>query len=280
MAEFEVAAEFKEKLYTMKEACTLLGVHPNTIRRWDKEGKIKVVRPEGGQRRISESEIKRLLEKPSVVSPPMSLQPTFSRNEHLSFFLNYVFSYHRDDWELVKRATLIRDGYTCSKCGGKELLGVHHKDGTSRNDPENLVTLCQKCHQEAHRAPPRLEKRKISPERPISPPERPISPKLPVQKPEKPKKEEIKPAPVAPKVTEAPRHAILDALAPAGLAQRTVFGDLLSAAIVLKTFTPKDLASRARCPEALTTTFCERMSAHGYLKSKNGTFELQVRVAR
>ena len=265
-------AELK-KFYAMKEACTLLGVHPNTIRRWDKEGKIKVVRPEGGQRRISESEIKRLLEKPSVVSPPSSPQPTFPKDEHLSHFLSYVFSYQRDDWELVKRATLIRDDYTCSKCGGKELLEVHHRDGTSRNDPDNLVTLCQKCHQEAHRAPPKVQKRKITPEVPISP-------KITVPKPEKTKKEEIQPAPVTPKITEAPRHAILDALTPAGLAQRTVFGDLLSAAIVLKTFTPKDLASRARCPEALTLTFCERMSARGYLKSKDGTFELQVKVAR
>ena len=265
-------AELK-KLYTMKEACTLLGVHPNTIRRWDKEGKIKVVRPEGGQRRIPEGEIERLLEKPSVVSPPSSPQPTFPKNGHLSIFLSYVFSYHRDDWELVKRATLIRDDYTCSKCGRKELLGVHHKDGTSRNNPDNLVTLCQKCHQEAHRAPPRVQKRRISPEVPISP-------EIPVQKPEKTIKEEIRPAPITPKIAEAPRHAILDVLAPAGLTQRTVFGDLLSAAIVLKTFTPKDLASRARCPEALTKTFCERMSARGYLTSKNGSFELQVRVAR
>jgi excisionase family DNA binding protein len=250
----------------MKEACTLLGVHPNTIRRWDKEGKIKVVRPEGGQRRIPEDEIKRLLEKPSVVSPLIP-QPTLPKNEHLSFFLSYVFSYHRDDWELVKRAILIRDDYTCSKCGGKELLGVHHKDGTSRNDPGNLVTLCQKCHHEAHKVPS------------LPPPKRKIPSGVPVQKPEK-IKEEIRQASATQKITEIPRYAILDALAPAGLAQRTIFGDLLSAAVVLRTFTPEDLTSRTRCPEAVTRTFCERMSARGYLTSKNGIFELRVRVAR
>ncbi|GAH48403.1 unnamed protein product, partial [marine sediment metagenome] len=52
--------EQKEKLYKMKEACKILGLHPNTIRLWDKQGKIKVVRPQGGQRRIPESEINRL----------------------------------------------------------------------------------------------------------------------------------------------------------------------------------------------------------------------------
>ena len=51
----------KEKLYTVKQASEILGVHPKTIQKWDREGKIKVVRTPGGRRRIPESEIKRLL---------------------------------------------------------------------------------------------------------------------------------------------------------------------------------------------------------------------------
>jgi putative resolvase len=50
-----------EKLYTLKEAKKLLGVTTRTIQRWDKEGKIRVVRTLGGRRRIPESEIKRIL---------------------------------------------------------------------------------------------------------------------------------------------------------------------------------------------------------------------------
>jgi putative resolvase len=50
-----------ERLYTFKEAKKLLGVTMRTIQRWDKEGKIRVVRTVGGRRRIPESEIKRLL---------------------------------------------------------------------------------------------------------------------------------------------------------------------------------------------------------------------------
>jgi putative resolvase len=49
-----------EKLYTLKEAKKLLGVTTRTIQRWDKQGKIRVVRTVGG-RRIPESEIKRIL---------------------------------------------------------------------------------------------------------------------------------------------------------------------------------------------------------------------------
>ncbi len=51
----------KEKLYTVKQASEILGVHPKTIQKWDREGKIKVIRTPGGRRRIPESEIKRLL---------------------------------------------------------------------------------------------------------------------------------------------------------------------------------------------------------------------------
>jgi len=50
-----------EKLYTLKEAKKLLGVTTRTIQRWDKDGKIRVVRTIGGPRRIPESEIKRIL---------------------------------------------------------------------------------------------------------------------------------------------------------------------------------------------------------------------------
>jgi len=49
-----------ERLYTLKEACLLLGLHPRTIQKWDKQGKIRVLRTLGGRRRIPESEIRRL----------------------------------------------------------------------------------------------------------------------------------------------------------------------------------------------------------------------------
>ena len=49
-----------ERLYTLKKACLLLGLHPRTIQKWDKQGKIRIVRTPGGRRRIPESEIRRL----------------------------------------------------------------------------------------------------------------------------------------------------------------------------------------------------------------------------
>jgi len=50
-----------EKLYSMKEASEILGVHVRTLQKWDEEGKIHCVRTVGGKRRVPESEIKRIL---------------------------------------------------------------------------------------------------------------------------------------------------------------------------------------------------------------------------
>lgn len=47
-----------ERLLTLKEAKKFLGVTTRTIQRWDKEGKIKVVRTIGERRRIPESEVR------------------------------------------------------------------------------------------------------------------------------------------------------------------------------------------------------------------------------
>ncbi|MFP3255822.1 MAG: helix-turn-helix domain-containing protein, partial [Thermoplasmata archaeon] len=52
-----------ERLYTLKEACLLLGLHPRTIQKWDKQGKIRTVRTPGGGRGIPKLEIRRLQQK-------------------------------------------------------------------------------------------------------------------------------------------------------------------------------------------------------------------------
>ena len=55
----------------------------------------------------------------------------------------------------IKAYVLHRDGYQCQKCKAKNVkLHVHHiifrsKQGT--NSPDNLITLCQDCHDKLHR---------------------------------------------------------------------------------------------------------------------------------
>lgn len=52
------------------------------------------------------------------------------------------------EWRAIRERILIRDRYTCQRCGcyGNE---VDHKDGdAANNDDENLQTLCRPCHSE------------------------------------------------------------------------------------------------------------------------------------
>jgi len=51
---------FVENLLLLKAAKSLLGVTTKTIQKWDKEGKIKIIRTFGGRRRVPLSEIERL----------------------------------------------------------------------------------------------------------------------------------------------------------------------------------------------------------------------------
>ncbi|HEY1126767.1 MAG TPA: helix-turn-helix transcriptional regulator [Actinomycetota bacterium] len=58
--------------YRIGEAAGLLGVRVETLRRWEGEGKIRVTRTEGGQRRVPPEEVARLLaerrDQPKVTS--------------------------------------------------------------------------------------------------------------------------------------------------------------------------------------------------------------------
>jgi len=50
-----------EKLYTIREAARILQVDRATLRRWDREGKIKCIRLQNNYRRIPESELNHVL---------------------------------------------------------------------------------------------------------------------------------------------------------------------------------------------------------------------------
>jgi molybdopterin-binding protein len=47
--------------YRIGEAAAALGVRPETLRRWEREGRLKVERSSGGQRRVPAAELARLL---------------------------------------------------------------------------------------------------------------------------------------------------------------------------------------------------------------------------
>lgn len=59
------------------------------------------------------------------------------------------------DFYNVKAFVLNRDNYTCQKCKTKEgKLHVHHivfRSQGGSNSPENLITLCENCHNKLHK---------------------------------------------------------------------------------------------------------------------------------
>lgn len=57
------------------------------------------------------------------------------------------------DFYNVRQYVLYRDGYRCQYCGEtKGKLHVHHKESrkTGGNAPDNLITLCERCHKKLH----------------------------------------------------------------------------------------------------------------------------------
>jgi len=91
-----------ERLYAMKEASKLLGVHIRTIQKWDKEGKIRCVRTVGGKRRVPESEIKRILgihEEREIVG--YARVSSHTQKDYLERQIELIKSYARErDWEI------------------------------------------------------------------------------------------------------------------------------------------------------------------------------------
>ena len=91
-----------ERLYTMKEASKLLGVHIRTIQKWDKAGKIRCVRTVGGKRRVPESEIKRILgihEERKIIGYVRVSSNT--QKDDLERQIELIKSYARErDWEI------------------------------------------------------------------------------------------------------------------------------------------------------------------------------------
>ncbi|MEM2573371.1 MAG: helix-turn-helix domain-containing protein [Candidatus Jordarchaeales archaeon] len=75
-------------MLTLSEACERLSIHPNTLKKWDRQGKIRVARTVGGRRRIPESEVERLtgiaktdMPKKAVIYTRVS--PLMTRNRRM-----------------------------------------------------------------------------------------------------------------------------------------------------------------------------------------------------
>jgi molybdopterin-binding protein len=55
--------------YRIGEAAAALGVRVETVRRWERDGKVRTIRTAGGQRRVPAAEIARLLAERRAAKP-------------------------------------------------------------------------------------------------------------------------------------------------------------------------------------------------------------------
>lgn len=60
-------------------------------------------------------------------------------------------------WKRKRKMILVRDNYKCTVCGSTRNLVVHHTFYKSDSFPwqyrnKDLITLCQHCHEDYHRA--------------------------------------------------------------------------------------------------------------------------------
>lgn len=62
--------------------------------------------------------------------------------------------YASTEWETARHLALVRDGFTCQRCGG-HAEEVHHKEELTKQNikdpnvslnPNNLESLCSACH--------------------------------------------------------------------------------------------------------------------------------------
>lgn len=72
-------AESKSKLYSVRDACKVLGVSYPALKQWIYKGKIKTVKTPGGHHRIPEMEIDRLLPAVPERGPAQSRRNSFRK---------------------------------------------------------------------------------------------------------------------------------------------------------------------------------------------------------
>lgn len=99
-------------------------------------------------------------ERGFVFIPHVKEKPTQIENVTYNRFLK------TDYWSDVRERILARDEYVCQMCGSEKSLVVHHKTYKHHKKEaehlEDLVTLCNACHNEWHREESRLAKKKES----------------------------------------------------------------------------------------------------------------------
>lgn len=99
-----------EKLLRPKKVCEILDIHLTTLQRWDREGIIEVKRLPFNKRRVSESEVERILSSGKKPKPSSTKFKILSANSPITDHLHYALQEHptkKKDVEIQKLCKLI-----------------------------------------------------------------------------------------------------------------------------------------------------------------------------
>lgn len=96
---------------------------------------------------VKKSKVKR--SQPAGTKRVKRIKPKVNRKEEYAIFLRTSY------WRTVRSAVIFRDEKKCTKCGDTNRLHVHHLTYENHNNEhehtEDLITLCENCHNEIHR---------------------------------------------------------------------------------------------------------------------------------
>jgi len=143
-------------MYTIQEAAKLLGVSISTMRRWEKEGKIKPIRTQGGHRRYTLEELSQIkpLQHDTKLTIAYCRVSSSDQKEDLQRQVENVSQYCTAKGYSFKVITDIGSGLNYNKKGLKELLHlvqsnklerivVNYKDRLIRFGYEIIEQICE-----------------------------------------------------------------------------------------------------------------------------------------
>jgi putative resolvase len=125
-----------KKLVTTREACSILGVHPNTLRRWENTGKINAVRTPGNQRLYDLSPFESKSSRAKIIYARVSTNAQRPDLDNQINFLRTRFPNHELVQDIGSSLNFRRKGFASLLeqilSGDVEQVVVAHKDRLCR----------------------------------------------------------------------------------------------------------------------------------------------------
>lgn len=157
-----------------KEVAKMLKIAPNTLRSWEKDGKISSIRTEGGHRRYRKEDFNHLLKKQEIARKCICYARVSSRGQRADLerqidFFRREYPDHEIVQDIGSGLNSKRKGFKtileCAIRGELEELVVTHRDRLSRFGFDLVEWI---IHQFSHGEVVVLNNAELSPERELS----------------------------------------------------------------------------------------------------------------